>query len=132
MTTTARDVAGRGGEGERRGWARRVVAAVDERLGIDALRYPVPEHANKLGWSLGGLTLVSFVVLLVTGVYLAQFYNPIPEAANHSIRDLADVWLGTFARSVHFWVAQAMYVLVALHLLRVVFHGSYKRPRESN
>jgi ubiquinol-cytochrome c reductase cytochrome b subunit len=68
----------------------------------------------------------------VTGVYLAQFYNPVPEAANQSIRELSEVWLGTFARSLHYWAAQAMYVLVALHLLRVIFHGSYKRPREGN
>jgi ubiquinol-cytochrome c reductase cytochrome b subunit len=118
---------------ERPGWLRRSVDAVDERLGIDALRYPVPEHANNLAWSLGGLTLVSFVVLLVTGVYLAQFYNPVPEAANQSLRDtMSDVWLGSFARGLHYWAAQAMLVLVVLHLLRVVFHGSYKRPREGN
>jgi ubiquinol-cytochrome c reductase cytochrome b subunit len=110
-----------------------LVQAVDERLGIDALRYPVPEHANNLGWSLGGLTAVSFVILLVTGVYLAQFYNPIPEVANQSIRELmTDVWLGAFTRDLHYWAAQAMYVLAALHLLRVIFHGSYKRPREGN
>ena len=117
----------------RSGWPRRLLHAVDERLGIDALRYPVPEHANNLGWSLGGLTAVSFVVLLVTGVYLAQFYNPMPEAANQSVRAImSDVWLGGFVRGLHFWAAQAMYVLVILHLLRIIFHGSYKRPREGN
>jgi ubiquinol-cytochrome c reductase cytochrome b subunit len=132
MATGVRDTEGAGHESRPPSRSRRFIAAVDERLGIDALRYPVPEHANNLGWSLGGLTLVSFLILLVTGIYLAQFYNPIPEAANQSIRDLADVWLGTFSRSLHYWAAQAMYVLVALHLLRVIFHGSYKRPREGN
>ena len=132
MTTTTRTIQEPGGRGDRRRWSRRLVAAVDERLGIDALRYPVPEHANSLGWSLGGLTLVSFVALVVTGIYLAQFYNPVPEAANQSIRELSDVWLGNFARSLHYWAAQAMYVLVALHLLRVIFHGSHQRPREGN
>jgi ubiquinol-cytochrome c reductase cytochrome b subunit len=132
MATTTRHTSGHGPEDMRPNWPRRFVAAVDERLGIDALRYPVPEHANNLGWSLGGLTLVSFVALLVTGVYLSQFYNPVPEAANESIRELSNVWLGSFARSLHYWAAQAMYVLVALHLLRVIFHGSYKRPREGN
>ncbi len=122
------------GPGERPpGLARRALAAIDERFGIDALRYPVPEHANNLGWSLGGLTAAAFVILLVTGVYLAQFYNPMPEEANQSIRTTSsDIWLGAFARGVHYWAAQAMYVLVVLHLLRVLFHGSYKRPREGN
>ncbi|HEX6338592.1 MAG TPA: cytochrome b N-terminal domain-containing protein [Jiangellaceae bacterium] len=131
MATPTRTTREPGG-GDERSRSRRFIAAVDERLGIDALRYPVPEHANSLGWSLGGLTLVSFVALVVTGIYLAQFYNPLPEAANQSIRELSDVWLGTFARSLHYWAAQAMYVLVALHLLRVIFHGSYQRPREGN
>lgn len=52
---------------------RRFLDAVDERMGIDALRYEVPEHANNLAWSFGGLTAVSFVTLLVSGIYLAQF-----------------------------------------------------------
>lgn len=112
---------------------RRFVGAVDERLGLDALRYPVPEHANNLAWSLGGLTAVSLVILIATGVVLAQFYDPTPEVANASVRTIVeDVALGGFIRSLHFWTAQAMYVLAALHLIRVFFHGSYKRPREAN
>lgn len=46
---------------------RRLIDAIDERLGISALEYQVPEHAN-LAWSLGGVTAASFVVLLGTGV----------------------------------------------------------------
>jgi quinol-cytochrome oxidoreductase complex cytochrome b subunit len=93
----------------------------------------VPEHANNVAWSLGGITAVSFVVLIVTGVYLAQFYNPMPEAANQSVRAIVDdVWIGGFARGVHYWAAQAMFVLAGLHLLRVFFAGSYRRPREGN
>jgi ubiquinol-cytochrome c reductase cytochrome b subunit len=117
----------------RAGWLRRAVDAVDERMGIKALAYPVPEHANNLTWSLGGLTAASFVILLVTGIYLAQFYIPLPEEANQSVRDLITrVWLGGFARGLHYWAAQAMFVLALLHLLRVFFHASYKKPREGN
>lgn len=112
---------------------RRFISAVDERLGLDALRYPVPEHANNLVWSLGGLTAVSLAVLAGTGIVLAQFYAPTPEVANASVRTIVeDVPLGQFTRSLHFWSAQAMYVLAGLHLIRVFFHGSYKRPREAN
>jgi len=113
--------------------SRRLVAAVDDRLGLDAIRYPVPEHANNLAWSLGGLTAVCLGLLIVTGVVLAQFYNPTPEVANASVRYIVEnVTLGRFTRGLHFWAAQAMYVLAALHLIRVFFHGSYKRPREAN
>ncbi|QUW85827.1 cytochrome bc complex cytochrome b subunit (plasmid) [Streptomyces mirabilis] len=102
-------------------------------MGIKALAYPVPEHANNLSWSLGGLTVVSFVTLLVTGIYLAQFFNPMPEDANQSVRDLvSNVWLGGFARGLHYWAAQAMFVFALLHLLRVFFHASFKKPREGN
>lgn len=120
-------------EAPRTSRSRRVVEVVDSRLGLDALRYPVPEHANNLGWSLGGLTAATLVILILTGILLTQFYNPIPEAANASVRHInEEVLLGRFTRSLHFWAAQAMYVLAALHLLRVFFHGSYKRPREAN
>jgi quinol-cytochrome oxidoreductase complex cytochrome b subunit len=44
---------------------------LDDRLGIGGLRYPVPKHANSLAYTLGGITLVSFVLLVVTGVYLS-------------------------------------------------------------
>lgn len=112
---------------------RRAVDVVDERMGIRALEYPVPEHANNLRWSLGGVTAVTFVVLLVTGIYLAQFYSPMPEDANQSVRYMVtDVWLGGLARGVHFWAAQAMVVLAVLHMLRVFINGSYKAPREGN
>ena len=114
-------------------WWRRAVDAVDERLGVKALQHPVPEHANTLGWSLGGLTAASLLVLVVTGIVLAQFYDQMPEAANASVREIVTgVWAGRFVRGLHYWTAQAMYVLAALHLLRVFLTGSYKRPREAN
>ncbi len=112
---------------------RRVLDALDERLGISALEYPVPEHANNLAWSLGGITAASLGILIVTGILLAQFYSPVPETANASVRHIVtDVWGGRFVRGVHFWAAQAMYVTALLHLMRVFFTGSYKRPREAN
>lgn len=116
-----------------RPWAGRLLDAVDERLGLTALEYPVPAHANTLGWSLGGLTAAALGLLIISGVVLAQFFNPTPEMANLSVREIStQVPLGRFVRGLHFWAAQAMYVLVTLHLLRVFLTGSYKRPREAN
>ena len=115
------------------GRLRRGLDVIDDRLGVKGLQYPVPEHANNLAWSLGGLTAVTLAVLIVTGVILTQYFNPIPEQANASVRHIVtDVWAGELVRGVHFWAAQAMYVLAALHLLRVFLTGSYKRPREAN
>lgn len=112
---------------------RRLLDALDERLGLTALSYPVPEHANKLAYSLGGLSLASFLLLLVSGIILAQFYQPSPAAAHSSVRRLVTgVTLGSFLRAFHYWTAMAMVVLVGLHLLRVFVSGAFKRPREGN
>lgn len=113
--------------------SRRVLDVIDDRLGITALKYPVPEHANNLAWSLGGITAVALAILIATGFILVQFYNPIPEGANESVRHIVShTWGGRFVRGVHFWAAQAMYVTALLHMLRVFFTGSYKKPREAN
>ena len=57
-----------------------------QKLGLLALEYPVPEHSNTLKYSLGGMTLSSLVVLIASGVLLAQFYVPDPERANSSVQ----------------------------------------------
>ncbi|MGQ0669999.1 MAG: cytochrome b N-terminal domain-containing protein [Actinomycetota bacterium] len=107
--------------------------ALDERLGLKGLQYPVPEHANKLAYSLGGLSLVTFVLMVATGVVLTQFYNPDPAIAHQSVRRIiTSVDSGRFIRGFHYWGAMAMIVLVGLHLLRVFVSGSFKRPREGN
>ena len=109
------------------------MAAVDERLGISALRYPVPRHANRLTWSLGGVTLGAFLILVATGIILAQFYVPTPEGARSSVLHIETAIAGgSLIRGIHVWAAQAMYVLAAAHLARVLITGSYKRPREAN
>lgn len=115
------------------GRGRRLLDALDERLGLKGLQYPVPEHANKLAYSLGGLSLITFLLLLATGIVLAQYYDPTPEAAHTSVRRLiTDISFGEGLRAFHYWGAMAMIVLVGLHLLRVFAAGSFKRPREGN
>lgn len=58
---------------------------LDDRLGIGGLRYPVPAHANSLAHTLGGITLASFVGLVITGIYLAQFYDPTTAQAQLAV-----------------------------------------------
>lgn len=106
--------------------------ALDERLGLATLDYPVPAYANTLVYSLGGLTLLGFLVLVITGVLMAQFYSPDPETANDSVRFLMGSPVLAFLRSLHFWAAQVVMLTLGLHVARVIFTGSYKRPRELN
>ena len=112
---------------------RRVGAWLTERLGLRALAYPVPEHANGLLYTLGGITLVGFGVLILTGIYLAQFYHPHPSEVRASvIYIITQAPFGDFVRGIHYWMANVVTVTVSLHLLRVFFSGAYKAPREAN
>lgn len=112
---------------------RRVWAAVDERLGLSGLAYPVPAHANGVGYVLGGITFFGFLILAATGVWLAQFYDPVPATARGSVVYIMNTApLGDVARGVHFWVANIVMATVLLHMGRVFATGAYKRPREAN
>ncbi|KMP10991.1 ubiquinol-cytochrome c reductase, cytochrome b subunit [Candidatus Nitromaritima sp. SCGC AAA799-A02] len=104
-----------------------------ERLGIHLLDYEVPEHSNSIKYSLGGMTMTSFGILIVSGILLAQFYNPVPDRANSSIHILVDqVYLGWFLRGIHFWAGEVLTITLVLHMIRVFYTASYKKPREVN
>ena len=116
-----------------RGRMRGAWDAIDERLGLSGLAYPVPAHANGIGYVLGGITLVGFLILGVTGIWLAQFYHPTPATARESVVYIMNVApLGDLIRGVHFWVANIVMATVLLHMGRVFVTGAYKRPREGN
>ncbi len=106
---------------------------LNERLGLQGMSYSVPEYANSLPYTLGGITLSGFLILILTGIYLAQFYHPETTDAHQSvIYIITQVPLGDIVRSIHFWTAQIVTGTMILHLLRVLFSASYKRPRELN
>jgi len=93
----------------------------------------VPEHANGIMYTLGGITAACFGVLIVTGIYLAQFYHPHPsEAHNSVVYIITTVPFGDWVRAIHAWTATIVTVMISLHLLRVFFSGAYKAPREMN
>ncbi|CAI2718799.1 cytochrome b [Nitrospina watsonii] len=113
--------------------ANGIIDTVKNRLGYSELEYPIPEHANSIRYSLGGMTLSSFSILIITGIVLAQFYVPSPERANASVHYLMDqVYLGWFLRGLHFWAGEALTVTLLLHLIRVAHTAAYKAPREIN
>ncbi len=110
---------------------RRTWGWIDERFGVSALAYPVPQHANSLAYTLGGITAGSFLLLVLTGIYLGQFYDPAPGAAHTSVNYIIDeAPLGRLVRSVHVWLSSIFLVTLLLHLLRTFVFGSFKRPRE--
>ena len=85
----------------------------------DLMIKDVPSYGNKLFYSLGFLSMISFLVLIVTGVIMT-FYGP-------------NWWLtnsfGGYMRSVHLWATQAFVIFIMLHMLVVFFTSGFKKPR---
>ncbi len=104
---------------------------VDERLGLTELRYDVPQHANNILYVLGGITFIGILLLVASGIYLAQFYNPNPASARSSVIFIVETArFGEFVRSFHFWMANLVVIIAMLHLVRVFVTGAYRPPRE--
>jgi ubiquinol-cytochrome c reductase cytochrome b subunit len=131
---------------------RRYVDSVLDRTGTangvgKALRKVFPTHFSFL-W--GEIALYSFVVLVLTGVYLTLFfhgsqdtivysgsYEPLRDqdvsAAYDSVLRLSfDVKGGLLIRQMHHWAALVFIGAIALHLARIFFTGAFRRPREIN
>lgn len=95
--------------------------------------HPVPQHALNPMYCLGGLTFLSFLLQVMTGICLAFYYRPTPEAAYTSVQFIMqEVSFGTIIRSIHHYTANIMIILVFLHMFRVFYTGSFKKPRELN
>ncbi len=84
-------------------------------------------------WGLGLITLAAFLIALLTGILLMFYYKPYPAVAYDSIKDIHFVVpTGRFIRNIHRWSANLMVVAVILHMARVFYTASYRRPREFN
>lgn len=87
----------------------------------------------KVNWfyTLGSASLFVAVTQIVTGILLTIYYVPTPDHAYDSVQYITtQVPAGWFIRGLHHWGASAMIVLVVLHMLRIIFYGAYKFPRE--
>jgi len=105
-----------------------------ERTRIEPfLTTSITEKALNPVYCLGGLTFLFFVLLAVTGVMLAMYYVPTPDAAYDTVQEITtSVRYGWLIRGVHFYAANGMIITSVLHMLRVYFTGAYKKPRELN
>ncbi|WP_435744035.1 cytochrome bc1 complex cytochrome b subunit [Nocardioides sp. SYSU DS0663] len=124
----------------------------DERLGLGTamkknLRKVFPDH-----WSfmLGEIALWSFVVLLLSGVFLTLWFNPsmgeityegsydqlrgvhMSESMASTLDISFDVRGGLLMRQMHHWAAMLFIASMMIHLLRVYFTGAHRKPRELN
>src|SRR5215467_10474947 len=115
---------------------------LEERLQLSALyekygRKAFPVHST---FFLGEIAAVSFIILVLTGIYLGLIYTPsiteIPVAGQRLPEAFASVQLiesipaANLIRNVHHWAAHVMIATILLHALRVFFTGTYRKPRE--
>ncbi len=91
-----------------------------------------------VGWwqTLGNLLLTLLVFQFVTGIALAMYYSPSPQSAYDSVKHINEgmvVWginMGSAVRGLHTWGSSVIICVTVLHILRVFYWGSYKKPRE--
>jgi quinol-cytochrome oxidoreductase complex cytochrome b subunit len=106
----------------------------DERLGWRGVWEAVfLRKVPKVNWlyTLGSATLLTAILQIVTGIMLTIYYVPTPDHAYESVQYITNqVPAGWLIRGIHHWGASAMVVLTVLHMLRVIFYGAYKYPRE--
>jgi ubiquinol-cytochrome c reductase cytochrome b subunit len=131
---------------------QRLIRVLDRRL---RLASPLKKAMDKVfpdHWSfmLGEVALYSFAVLVLTGVFLAFFFDPSTtettytgkfapmngestSAAYASTLHLSfDIRAGLLMRQTHHWAALVFVGAIVLHLCRIFFTGAYRRPREIN
>ncbi|MGH7275059.1 MAG: cytochrome b [Nitrospiria bacterium] len=114
---------------------RRLYQWLDERIKLQPIKIklleePIPGGASWI-YVYGSVTLFLFVLQLITGMFLAIYYNASPDHAYDSIMYIEqEVPFGSFVRGLHHWGASLMIVAIGLHMLQVFLYGAYKRPRE--
>jgi ubiquinol-cytochrome c reductase cytochrome b subunit len=132
--------------------AGRAAQFLDDRVPLarftrTALNKVFPDH-----WSfmLGEIALYSFIVLVITGIFLTFFFDPsmaqityhgryvplqgviVSRAYASTLNVSFDVRTGLLVRQIHYWAALLFLAAIFLHLLRVFFTGALRKPRELN
>jgi quinol-cytochrome oxidoreductase complex cytochrome b subunit len=96
----------------------------------DVAAEPVPRYAHGAR-VLGLLAAILFGLQIVTGVLLAYYYRPTPEAAFESTRTIVrDLPGGWFIHQMHAWGSWLLVAVIVLRLLRLFWEGLYRAPRE--
>ncbi|GAA0540066.1 ubiquinol-cytochrome c reductase cytochrome b subunit [Saccharopolyspora subtropica] len=134
---------------------RKAAQAADELDSRYRLAPGLRRQLNKVfptHWSflLGEIALYTFILLLVTGTYLAFFFDPsmqeveyqgvftnlrgveMSRAFESALNISFEVRGGLFARQLHHWAALLFMASMVAHMLRIFFTGAFRRPRETN
>jgi quinol-cytochrome oxidoreductase complex cytochrome b subunit len=101
------------------------------RLAWDSVvDYPTPKNLNYW-WTFGGILAICLGIQLVTGIILAMHYVPHVDYAFNSVQRIQrDVNYGWLIQYMHANGASMFFVAVYIHIIRNLYYGSYKAPRE--
>lgn len=109
---------------------------VDKRFPLTKLykehmsEYYAPKNFN-FWYFFGSLALLVLVIQIVSGIFLVMNYKPDAALAFASVEFIMrEVPGGWFIRYMHSTGASMFFVVVYLHMLRGLFYGSYRKPRE--
>ncbi|MEU4212464.1 ubiquinol-cytochrome c reductase cytochrome b subunit [Streptomyces sp. NPDC026206] len=152
MTNTQHTPTAGPGPTARASGGEKLATWADGRVGLFSLakanlRKIFPDH-----WSfmLGEVALYSFVIIILTGVYLTLFFKPsMNEVVYHgsytpldgilmsdaykSTLDISfDIRGGLLLRQLHHWAALVFIMAMLVHMMRVFFTGAFRKPRELN
>ncbi|MEA5114465.1 MAG: cytochrome b N-terminal domain-containing protein [Geobacteraceae bacterium] len=113
----------------------RLMSRIDERWPLTALTKLALEEEITGGanyaYTLGSAIISVFLTQAITGVWQLFYYVPTVNYAYDSLNYIrTEVPFGWLIHNLHYWGANAMVVLVVLHMCRVYIWGSYKNPRE--
>ena len=113
-----------------------IVDFIDVRLGVRDLYarelngYLLPRNVNAW-YTLGAVLIALFKIQIITGVLLLMFYVPDAEKAFASVQYIMnEVPYGWLFRMLHAVGANVIVIALLLHMLSVLFMGSYKGRRE--
>jgi quinol-cytochrome oxidoreductase complex cytochrome b subunit len=92
--------------------------------------YPAPRNLNYL-WNFGSLSGIVLIIMIASGLFLSMHYVPHVDMAFDSVeRIMREVNYGWLIRYIHMNGASLFFIVVYLHILRGLYYGSYKPPRE--
>jgi len=103
-----------------------IITMMQKEYGV----FPTPRNFNYF-WNFGALAMVTLIVMIMTGIFLAMNYQPNTQLAFDSVQHIMrDVNYGWLIRYVHQNGASMFFIVTYIHIFRGIYYGSYKSPRE--
>ncbi len=113
----------------------KIIEWIDYRLPIFTFiehlaEYQAPKNLSYL-WNLGSIAGIALMIQMITGIVLAMHYTPETTIAFNSVEHIMrDVNYGWLLRNIHAVGASMFFLAIYIHMMRGVYYGSYKSPRE--